>query len=293
MAMVLAVVFAVLTALSNASATVLQRKAARTVPVGRGLGLRLMLRLMRRPVWFAGIAAVICAAVFQALALRFGPLALVQPVFVIELPLALLIGSAVLHRRLPRRGWAAVVAVAAGAGLVLAAAAPSDGRPPQSAAHWAWGLSCAGLVVAACAAGAVARPPGGARAALFGAAAAVSYALTAALMKTAVTRFGEDGAGAFFTAWQTYAFCAAGACALVLLSNAMAAGPLVASQPALTLGDATVSLVLGVVLYEEDVRLGWWLLPEVAGALLVLAGTLVLAGVQQDEAMGAPRPSSP
>ncbi|MCA6091124.1 DMT family transporter [Streptomyces sp. SCA3-4] len=282
MSMVLAVVFAVLTSLSNGLATVLQRKAARTTPEADALHARLMLRLMRQPVWFAGIAAVICAAVCQALALRWGPLALVQPVFVIELPLALLIGSLVLHRRLSPRGWGAVAAVAGGAGLALAAAAPSGGRAPQSAAHWAAALACTGLAVAGCVAAAATCPAGKARAALFGAAAAIAYAVTAALMKTAVIRFGEQGVVAFFTAWQTYAFAAAGVCALFLLSNAMAAGPLVASQPALTLGDALVSLTLGIVLYAEDVRSGWWLLPEAVGVLLVLAGTLVLAGVQQE-----------
>ncbi|MFI9723255.1 DMT family transporter [Streptomyces sp. NPDC052396] len=277
-----AVLFAVLTAVSNALATVLQRKAAREVPQTEGLRPRLMLDLVRQPVWLAGIGAVLCAAVCQALALTWGSLALVQPIFVIELPFALLIGTVILRRRLPARGWAAVLSVAGGVALALACAAPSGGHPPQSPALWALVLICTGGAMAGCVTAALGRSLGRARAALFAVAAAIGYALTAALMKAAATAFAEDGARAFFTAWQTYGFFIAGAAALFLLSNAMAAGPLVASQPALTLGDALVSLSLGLVLYGEQVRAGWWLLPEAAGVALVIVGTVVLSRVQSE-----------
>ncbi|GGT87224.1 hypothetical protein GCM10010256_54510 [Streptomyces coeruleorubidus] len=75
---VLPVVFAVCAALSNAVATVLQRKAALTVPHSQGLRAGLITDLLRRPVWLAGILAVIGAAVCQALALATGPLTIVQ-----------------------------------------------------------------------------------------------------------------------------------------------------------------------------------------------------------------------
>ncbi|CAL9670328.1 hypothetical protein SUDANB9_07406 [Streptomyces sp. enrichment culture] len=57
----------------------------------------------------------------------------------------------------------------------------------------------------------------------------------------------------------------------------MQGGPLVASQPALTLGDATVSLLLGVVLYREDVRGHWWVVPQLIGVALIVVGVLNLA----------------
>lgn len=94
-----------------------------------------------------------------------------------------------------------------------------------------------------------------------GAATAIGYALTAALMKAAAATFSREGLTAFFQSWQTHAFAAVGASALLLLEHAMQAGPLIASQPALPLGDATVSLLLGVALYHEGMRGGWWLLP--------------------------------
>jgi hypothetical protein len=35
-----------------------------------------------------------------------------------------------------------------------------------------------------------------------------------------------------------------------------------------------VSLLLGVALFDEAVRTGWWVLPEATGALLILWGVL-------------------
>jgi hypothetical protein len=130
------------------------------------------------------------------------------------------------------------------------------------------------------------------RAACFAAAAAIGYALTAALIKDATHAWQTGGASGFFLAWQTYAFAAAGVCALFLLQNAVQSGPLVASQPALTLGDALVSLSLGVTLFGEGVRTGWWLIPEVAGAALVLYGAVHLARIPLTQALVVP-PAGP
>jgi uncharacterized membrane protein HdeD (DUF308 family) len=64
---------------------------------------------------------------------------------------------------------------------------------------------------------------------------------------------------------------------MLLLEHALQGGPLIASQPALTLGDATVSLLLGILVYAEHIRTGWWILPELAGVALVTAGTLYIS----------------
>ncbi|MFD5266460.1 DMT family transporter [Streptomyces sp. NPDC058335] len=274
---VLAVLFAVLGAASNAVGTAFQRKAAATVP--RGGGLRLLRALVRRPAWVVGVVGVVGAAIFQALALVNGPLALVQPIFILELPFALLLAVPLLHRRLSADGWRAVAALVAGLALVLLAAAPSGARDQAPMTHWIPVLTlCLGAMAAAVA---VARPTRSPlfRAAALATAAAIGNALTAALMKSATGRLADAGLPAFLTAWQTYGFALAGVCALLLLENALQTGPLVASQPALTIGDATVSLLLGVTLFDEHVRTGWWLVPEAAGVLLIVWGVFRLTRV--------------
>ncbi|WNI19485.1 DMT family transporter [Actinacidiphila sp. ITFR-21] len=275
--LVLCVFFAFLGAASNATGTVLQRKAALAVPAEDAMRARLLVDMIHQPVWLLGICGVAGAALFQALALVTGPLALAQPVFILELPLALLISLPVLGRRLPGSGWLAVAVMVAGLVLGLACAAPSGGGAQASLARWIPAFAvCAGVVFFVVGA-ARHRPSGAARAALLAVGAAVSNALTAALMKSAADTFSSRGFGAFLTAWQTYGFAVLGVFAVFLLENSLQAGPIAASQPALTLGDAAVSLALGITVYSEHVRTGWWLLPELAALGLIVAGTVHLS----------------
>lgn len=273
----LCVFFALLGAASNAIGTVLQRKAALAVPAKDAMRARIMIDMIRQPVWVLGILGVAGAAAFQALALVTGPLALAQPVFIMELPLALLFSVPLLHRALPRAGWTGVACMVAGLVLALVSAAPGGGSEQASMARWAPAvLLCVGAAGWAVAL-AWHRPSGPARAALLGTASAVANALTAALMKSAADTFSSHGLDAFLTAWQTYGFALCGVTAVFLLENALQAGPIAASQPALTLGDAIISLALGVTVYGEHIRTGWWVLPGLAAVGLIALGTVRLS----------------
>ncbi|NED82369.1 hypothetical protein G3I76_20015, partial [Streptomyces sp. SID11233] len=100
MVRVISVLFAVLTAISNGTASVLQRRAAATVPDSDVLHVSLIGKLLRQRVWLAGIAMVLVAAACQAVALATGAIAVVQPIFVIELPATLLLAGHLFKVRL-------------------------------------------------------------------------------------------------------------------------------------------------------------------------------------------------
>ncbi|MEU5821499.1 DMT family transporter [Streptomyces sp. NPDC047803] len=272
----IAVLFAVLTAISNGSASVLQRRAALDVPQTETMRLSLIGHLLRQKVWLAGIALVVVAAVCQAVALATGPISVVQPIFVIELPATLLLAGFMMRARLPRAVWLGVAAVTVGLALGMATAAPGGGSEMVHGAAWVPALILTGVSEALLIAGALATR-GNVRAALLATAAACGYALTAALMKDAMARLDEGGAGALFSSWQLYATAAAGVGALFLLQNALQAGTLVAVQPCLTLGDALISVLYGVTLFGEDLRTGWWVLPELLALGLIGAGCVELA----------------
>ncbi|CAL9349513.1 hypothetical protein SUDANB176_00444 [Streptomyces sp. enrichment culture] len=287
------VLFALSGAFSNALATVLQRKAALSVPRSDTLRARLVLDLLRHPVWLAGIVAVVAAAVCQAVALATGPLTVVQPLFVLELPLALVIATVLLHGRMSRPGWVAVSAVVAGLAVALVAASPAGDRTHAPMDRWVPALAVCTAAIVALVVAALRRPEGRARAACFGSATAVAYAMTAALMKTSMHTLDDGGVTAFLTTWQTYGFALFGAAALFLLENAMQAGPLVASQPAITLGDASMSLALGIAVYAEYVRVGWWLLPQLLGVALIVVGVFALSRMPLTRALtGEDRPTT-
>lgn len=273
----LCVLFALLTAGSNACAAVLQRKAAAQVPSERSMHVSLLADLVRRKVWLAGIGMVIVAAVAQAAALATGPIALVQPIFIIELPVTLVLAAIANHnssalRRLP---WTAIIITTCALGAGLAIAQPSGAIESAQDTSWVIALIAtaafeAVLIVAAT--GTKGEP----RAALLGLAAACGYALTAALMKNAMADLGQ-GAVQFFTNWHVYGTAVAGVGSLFLLQNALQAGSLVASQPMLTVGDALISISYGVTLYSEQLRVGWWLLPEIILLAAIIVGCVHIA----------------
>lgn len=273
----LCVVFALLTAASNASAAVLQRRAAAQVPPEHSMHISLLADLIRRKVWLAGIGMVIVAAVAQAAALATGPIALVQPIFIIELPVTLVLATLVSQNRrmLSRLPWTAIIVTTVSLGAGLAIAQPSGAT--DTAQNSSWVIA---LIVTACFLGVLITTAvglrGEPRAALLGLAAACGYALTAALMKDAMADLGE-GAVQFFTSWHIYATAVAGVGALFLLQNALQAGSLVASQPMLTVGDALISISYGVTLFGEDLRVGWWLLPQIVFLVAIIGGCVQIA----------------
>jgi drug/metabolite transporter (DMT)-like permease len=292
---VLSVVFALLTALANGSASVCQRRAASEAPASKALHLSLLGYLVRRKVWLLGIGMTIVAAVCQATALATGPVALVQPIFIIELPFTLLLASRLYHRPIPRVTWAAVILVTVSLGAGLAAAAPSGGGTHAGPRVWT-----AALIVTACfeavLIGLGVRLRGDPRAAAFALAAACGYAVTATLLKTAMAALGH-GVVPFFSSWQLYGAAAAGVGALFLLQNSLQAGSLVAAQPPLTLGDALISVSFGVTVFGESLRTGGWLAVEIVAVLLIAVGCVELsrglARTHEDEPAGpAPGPAS-
>ncbi len=286
------VLFALLTALCNGTASVLQRMAASTAPATSALHLSLFSYLIRRKVWLAGIGMVILAAVCQATALATGPIALVQPIFIIELPFTLLVASKLMHRKLPRRTWLAVGLVTVSLGAGLAAAAPSGGTTDAPLKVWVTTLIVTGCFEAIVISIGV-RARGNARGAALGLAAACGYALTATLMKTAVAALSR-GVVPFFTSWQLYATAAAGVGALFLLQNALQAGSLVAVQPPLTLGDALISVSYGVTVFNETVRTGGWLLViEIAALIAIAIGIIELSRSLAMVHVSEPQPAAP
>ncbi|MGK5630242.1 DMT family transporter [Streptomyces sp. URMC 123] len=276
--MALSVVLALLAALGNALASVLQRRAAATEqpvrPASRVPWLSWLAGLTRRPLWLWGAVALLVSGLCQAGALATGPLAVVQPVMTTELLFTLVVGGVVFHREPGRGTWWAFAAMAVGLALFLGAAAPTEGRPTVPSPRWLEvALPALATVVALSVLAFRLRPAP--RAAVLGTATAIGFSCTAALMKDAIGRL-PDGLDAVLTCWQPYAAVAVGLGSFLLLQATLKAGTLVASQPALTLGDALLSVVLGVVLFDERIALGIRMIPEAAALALLVAGSVRL-----------------
>ena len=271
-----AILLAVAASVCTATASVCQREGARSTPTA-GFDARLLVRLARQPAWLLGIAAMIGGFIFQLTALRFGELALVQPILAAELLFVFGYLAVAGSRRPKLRDWLAAAAMSAGIGVFLRLAAPSGGRLHAPGSSWLLaGLVTAGVVLAALAvAFGLRRRPGASRsrrAAVLGSATGISWGFMAAVIKELSSHLG-DGLGAIVSAWSLYVLLAAGAATMLLASHALAAGPLAASQPGFTILDPLAASLLGVFLFGEHIRTD---AAALAGEALALA--VVIAG---------------
>jgi hypothetical protein len=174
---------------------------------------------------------------------------------------------------------------------LLFAAAPSGGRPHAPAALW--GL--AGLVIGGCVlllalatrlSRARADPESDAdwmarqavhRAATLGVATGISWGFVAAVIKELSSHVGQ-GLGAVLANWAVYVLAVTGAAAFLLVSHALASGPLAASQPGFTILDPLTASLLGLFLFGESMRTGQLALAgEVAGLGVLAAGVVALS----------------
>ncbi|MFF4622867.1 DMT family transporter [Nonomuraea jabiensis] len=272
--MIAAALLAVLAALCNAATSVLQRRAARPLPLELGLRFGLIWALIGNPLWRWGIVAMIGGFLFQAAALSKGGIALVQPALVIELPFTMIIISWAFGTVLDGKSWLAIGALSAGLAMFLAAAVPGPGRWSPDAAEWIIAAAATSATIAALVTvGALTRGP--IRAATLGVAAGIGFAFTATLIKKCTTILADDPR-ALPVSWPLYAMLAAGLCSLFLLQNALHSGTLVVAQPALTISDPLAGILYGALMYGEPIRAGPWLVMEAAGAGLLVYGVIAL-----------------
>jgi len=278
-----AIPLALLASVFTATSSVCQRLGARDSQPS-GLDVWLVFRLARRPVWLLGIAAMIGGFIFQITALRYGALALVQPILSFELLLVFGYMAIAGRRRMriKHRDLLAAAAMSAGLGLFLGLASPSGGRLHAAGSSWLLaGLITLGLVLAALGAAfrledrADASPAR--RAALLGSATGVAWGFVAAVIKELSSHLGA-GPGALFSTWSLYVLLGAGAATMLLASHALAAGPLAASQPGFTVLDPLAAALLGIFLFGEHIQTAPWALAgEVFALLLVLGGAVGLS----------------
>src|SRR2546430_5672202 len=123
-----AILLAVAASVCTATASLCQRKGARSTQTS-GFDARLLVRLARQPAWLLGIAAMIAGFAFQITALRYGDLALVQPILAAELLFVFGYLAIAGTRRVAGPALLAAAALSAGGGGSLPPAPPPGGRP--------------------------------------------------------------------------------------------------------------------------------------------------------------------
>ena len=269
MASTLAVIFALATALANALALATQHAASVSGdPTRRGWAL--LVYLFHHPLWLLGWLGMGASLVFQAIALHFGPLSLVQPLLVSELVLALVVRRLWLHQSLRRAAWISASVTTLALAVFLVSTNPRASEFTPTSGDWAWPSIVVAFVVVF--AVAVARRGSPARrAGAYASATALIWALEATFIKAAADVLVAGGVSALLTTWPLYALVGCGGIGLLTEQAALHVGPLKISQPIIVIVDPIASILLGVVLYHERLVTSGATITLAAIAFLIVA----------------------
>lgn len=278
MAEVIAVAAALGAAMIFGSAAVLEYRTAKQVPPRGPLEPRLLVDLARRPMWLFAIGANIVGVGLQILALRFGPLALVQPVLVCDLIFAVLISAFTIRHRPP--DWimlAGVVCCAAGLGGFLATAQPRGGTGTVALADVVPLAAGLAAVLAGCLAAAKVASRN-LRALALALACGVMYGVTAFLFKL-VSQSMSQGFSQPLQQWPLYAVVIVGPVGFLLNQSAFQAGILVSPVLAvITVADPLVSIGIAHLWLNESISgSGGDIAVEIVSLAVMAGGIVALA----------------
>jgi drug/metabolite transporter (DMT)-like permease len=272
-----AVVAALAAALSYGVSAVLEQRSVHQVAERGIFAPRLLVDLARRPLWLASIVATIIGAALQAIALHFGPLALVQPILVLDLLFAVLIAAGLRRAAPDRIIFAGVLCCTVGVAVFLAVSQPTGGTETVSLPAVIPLAALLAVVLAGCLTWAKIGPRA-ARPLALALACGVCNGVAAFLLKL-VTFSLAQGFSEPLEEWPLYALAVVGPVGFLLNQEAFQSGTLIAPALAvITTVTSLVSIGIGYLWLNENVASGPWdVVIEVASLGAMTAGVAMLA----------------
>jgi drug/metabolite transporter (DMT)-like permease len=259
-----------------AGGSALQQRAAGAAAADDESGIRLVVRLARRPAWLIGLVLSAGAFSMHAVALRLGNLALVQPVIVSGIVFAVLVRAGI-DRRLPSRReivWSVVTW--AGLALFITVMPPMPDNPPEPK-NAAIFVIVVVTVVGSLMAMARLLHSDRRRGVLLGAGAGAMFGLVAGLLKLFLTQASSGWIDGFLH-WSPWALLAVGGCAILLNQRAYQVVELSVSAPVLNVTQVIVAIGFGLIVFRERLsETPVILAAELVGLLLVILGVQQLA----------------
>ncbi|AGP31764.1 DMT family transporter [Corynebacterium terpenotabidum] len=280
----LAVVFALLSALTVAWGTVLRHQIAEQTSGDPDNAHRSpLLAAILRPKWWGGVLCALAGYGLQFIALGFGTLLVVQPILVLSLMFTLPLSAKFDGRRVARSEmfWAGLLTIAVGVLVIWGRPLPGRSTPDLDAWIVALAIGIVAIIVAAWFAG---HRPSHQRALILGLITGVIMGYLAVLSKAVVDIFAVDSVHGLLISWELYGLLACAAIGTGVQQLSFNAGALKNSLPAMTIAEPIVAFVLGYLLLGEKFQvygLGW--LAMAAALAVMIVGTVILSrkGVDQ------------
>ncbi len=278
-------------ALSNA----MQHRAAGTVPPSVHRALAVLGHLARQRVWLGATCISFCAVVLHALALRFGSIALVQPLMLVGVVLAVPARAALEHKRPPWCEVRAVGVTVAGLGAFVLSADPEPSvSPPAISVASAFVLGCFVVALAALRAS---RQCGSRattlQAAKLGAGAGVMFGATAGLLKLVGTTASSSAGSRLPLLLSVGLLVASGLLGTAMNQRAYQIAPIAFSMPLVNVVDILVAVLFGAAVFGELPGHSLGHLAVQLGALVGVGVGLVLIAAIRTEVVGPGRAPTP
>lgn len=267
----LAVVFALLSALTIAWGTVVRHRIAEDAPRD------VLATAIRRPLWWAGTATAVVGYALQVVALGFGTLLIVQPVLVLSLMFTLPLSAWYVGKRMSSSEVVWSLALTAAVAVLVTLGRPSHGVVRPALHDWVTALSVGLATIATLTV--LSYFLRRERAVLLGCVTGIVYGYVAVLSKAVVDIFTSEGLGVLVGSWEFWALVCGAGTGTIVQQYSFHAGPLTHSLPAMTIVEPIVAFALGyTILYEKfqvSSALGWGVMA--ASLVIMFAATVILS----------------
>lgn len=247
-------------------------EAASVLQTTKGLTVRQLGSLLKRPSWVLGTLMLGLAIVLQLTSLGFAPLIVVQPLGAIALVITAILNARVSRVRLNRQSVRAIGLCVGGVALfvTIAAFTAVDQRITQTQLIVI--LVILAVVLAALGA-AFAFLRGRFTAIFYILGAGVLYGFVATLAKVVINRI-QQGDFEWLTVTCVVALLAAGGLGAYFVQTAYSSGPPDLVIAGLTVVDPMVAVGIGIIVLGEASQAPWY-----ASVLFVIAGAVAVYGV--------------
>jgi drug/metabolite transporter (DMT)-like permease len=245
-------------------------------------GIAGLVRLIAVPVWLLGTLVLLLGYATQGAALDRGRLVVVQPLIVTTIVWALPLGYWLTRQHVTPRQVLGAVIVVIGLALFVVVGDPDDGVDDAPGREFL----LASLAVSACVAVLLIwlrtqRAPA-LRAAVLGVCAGLLFGLSATFAKPVLEDLHVSVAEAAGDP-RTWALLGFGLIAFVIQQFSLATGQLAPAVAAVSVSNPVVSVVLGIVLFEERLtRPEWHVVVAVIALLAALAGAVMITRANRD-----------
>lgn len=275
--LVIAVPAALAAACSFGISSYLQARASHQAPRRRPGDPALFWDLVHGRAFRLAVLMSIIGFGLQVLALRFGPVLMVQPLLVMSLLFYVLVAPLAAGRRPDGPTIFGASLTVAGLAFFLLVGQPSDAGgdlDPSTLLPLSIGLGTALVLLLA----GTSRTPARYRPLPLAVATGICYGVTATLVRSLSDWFGQGLSGVLHH-WQLYVICVLGPLGVLLNQNTYQAGSVVSPSLAIiTTLDPLVSIMLGLLWLHGTMTLGVGpVIGEVVAMAVMVAGVAVLA----------------